>query len=99
MVQVLVKVVVPLGWEGVRQVFSTILTATFCEMDRSSVREIAELAVEVMGLKPEQVHFEFTGGNRGWKGDVPHCPAEHGSHFEHRLDLPGSRPGKPCGPP
>jgi UDP-glucose 4-epimerase len=24
-----------------------------------------------MELKPEQVHFEFTGGNRGWKGDVP----------------------------
>jgi len=39
--------------------------------DYITVREIAELAVEVMGFKPEQVHFEFTGGNRGWKGDVP----------------------------
>jgi UDP-glucose 4-epimerase len=39
--------------------------------DYITVREIAELAVEVMGLEPERVHFEFTGGNRGWKGDVP----------------------------
>jgi UDP-glucose 4-epimerase len=39
--------------------------------DYITVREIAELAVEVMDLKPGEVHFEFTGGNRGWKGDVP----------------------------
>ena len=39
--------------------------------DYITVREIAELAVEVAGLKREQVHFEFTGGSRGWKGDVP----------------------------
>src|SRR5260370_35067866 len=36
-----------------------------------TVREIAELAVEVMDLQPGAVTFEFTGGNRGWKGDVP----------------------------
>jgi UDP-glucose 4-epimerase len=39
--------------------------------DYITVREIAELAVEVMGLRPGTVTFEFTGGNRGWKGDVP----------------------------
>jgi UDP-glucose 4-epimerase len=39
--------------------------------DYITVREIAELAVEVVGLRPETVAFEFTGGNRGWKGDVP----------------------------
>jgi UDP-glucose 4-epimerase len=39
--------------------------------DYITVREIAELAVEVMGLRSEDVKFEFTGGNRGWKGDVP----------------------------
>jgi UDP-glucose 4-epimerase len=39
--------------------------------DYITVREIAELAVEVVGLRPETVTFEFTGGNRGWKGDVP----------------------------
>jgi UDP-glucose 4-epimerase len=39
--------------------------------DYITVREIAELAVEVVGLKPGHVSFDFTGGNRGWKGDVP----------------------------
>jgi len=27
--------------------------------------------VEVCGLKPGNVRFDFTGGSRGWKGDVP----------------------------
>lgn len=37
--------------------------------DYITVTEIAELAVEVLGLGG--VTFEYTGGNRGWKGDVP----------------------------
>lgn len=39
--------------------------------DYISVREIADLAVEVCGLEPGLVNYEFTGGDRGWKGDVP----------------------------
>jgi UDP-glucose 4-epimerase len=39
--------------------------------DYITVKEIAELAVECAGLDPQQVAFEYTGGNRGWKGDVP----------------------------
>ncbi|HYO84082.1 MAG TPA: NAD-dependent epimerase/dehydratase family protein [Bryobacteraceae bacterium] len=39
--------------------------------DYITVREIAALAIECAGLDPEQVRLEFTGGNRGWKGDVP----------------------------
>jgi UDP-glucose 4-epimerase len=39
--------------------------------DYITVREIAELAVECMGLPPEGTEFAFTGGDRGWKGDVP----------------------------
>lgn len=39
--------------------------------DYITVAEIARLAVEVVGLSPAQVAFEFTGGSRGWKGDVP----------------------------
>jgi UDP-glucose 4-epimerase len=27
--------------------------------------------VRVSGLKPDAVKYEFTGGDRGWKGDVP----------------------------
>jgi len=39
--------------------------------DYITVREIADLAVQVCGLEPGKVAFEFTGGDRGWKGDVP----------------------------
>jgi len=39
--------------------------------DYITVAQIAELAVEVAGLAPGSVNFEYTGGNRGWKGDVP----------------------------
>ena len=39
--------------------------------DYITVTEIALLAVECAGLEPRNVRFEYTGGNRGWKGDVP----------------------------
>ena len=39
--------------------------------DYITVKAIADLAVQVAGLKPGTVHYEFTGGDRGWKGDVP----------------------------
>jgi UDP-glucose 4-epimerase len=39
--------------------------------DYITVAEIARLAVEVVELTPDRVRFEYTGGNRGWKGDVP----------------------------
>jgi UDP-glucose 4-epimerase len=39
--------------------------------DYITVTEIAELAVEVAGLAADQVRLEYTGGDRGWKGDVP----------------------------
>ena len=39
--------------------------------DYISVREIAELAGKVSGLAPSETSYEFTGGDRGWKGDVP----------------------------
>lgn len=39
--------------------------------DYITVKEIAQLAVEVVGLAPESVAFTYTGGDRGWKGDVP----------------------------
>lgn len=39
--------------------------------DYITVREIAEIAIEVCGLDPHNVKLEFTGGDRGWKGDVP----------------------------
>jgi len=37
--------------------------------DYITVREIADIACDVCGVK--DVRHEFTGGDRGWKGDVP----------------------------
>jgi UDP-glucose 4-epimerase len=54
--------------EGARQPYEVYNVATG---DEISVREIAELAVECVGLDRERVRFSFTGGDRGWKGDVP----------------------------
>ena len=39
--------------------------------DYITVTEIAELVTSVLGLDPDEVRFEYTGGDRGWKGDVP----------------------------
>jgi UDP-glucose 4-epimerase len=39
--------------------------------DYITVTEIAHIAVACLGLSPEQVDYQYTGGDRGWKGDVP----------------------------
>jgi UDP-glucose 4-epimerase len=39
--------------------------------DYITVKEIADIAVAVAGIDPSGVQYEFTGGDRGWKGDVP----------------------------
>jgi len=39
--------------------------------DYITVTEIAALAVECVGLPATRVAYAYTGGNRGWKGDVP----------------------------
>jgi UDP-glucose 4-epimerase len=39
--------------------------------DYITVKNIADIAVRLYGIDPEQVVYEFTGGDRGWKGDVP----------------------------
>lgn len=39
--------------------------------DYVSVRQIADLAIECLGIDPTSVRLEFTGGNRGWEGDIP----------------------------
>jgi UDP-glucose 4-epimerase len=36
-----------------------------------TVKEIADIAVDESGLLPESVRYSYTGGDRGWKGDVP----------------------------
>ena len=37
-------------------------------LDSTRVTEIAEIVVDEMGLS--QVEFDYTGGKRGWPGDV-----------------------------
>ena len=39
--------------------------------DYISVTNIANLACEVIGLDVKKVKYIYTGGDRGWKGDVP----------------------------
>lgn len=39
--------------------------------DYVTVAEIADLAAKAVGLDPADVRYEYTGGDRGWKGDVP----------------------------
>lgn len=57
-----------LAWPQGNQCYDVFNVATG---DYLTVREIAGLALEVCGLDPRRVRFEFTGGDRGWKGDVP----------------------------
>ncbi len=39
--------------------------------DYVTVNDIADIAVEESGLTPSAVRYARTGGDRGWKGDVP----------------------------
>jgi UDP-glucose 4-epimerase len=39
--------------------------------DQITVREIADLAISVVGREPNSVQYRFAGGSRGWRGDVP----------------------------
>ncbi|MBC8338010.1 MAG: NAD-dependent dehydratase, partial [Alphaproteobacteria bacterium] len=39
--------------------------------DAITVREIADMVVDCLGLAPGGVDYVFTGGARGWSGDVP----------------------------
>jgi UDP-glucose 4-epimerase len=39
--------------------------------DTITVKDIADLACTVVGLDPARVKYEYSGGDRGWKGDVP----------------------------
>jgi len=38
-------------------------------LDHITVTEIADITVKIMGLR--NVEYRYTGGDRGWKGDVP----------------------------
>jgi UDP-glucose 4-epimerase len=50
------------------QPFSTYNVATG---DYITVNEIAQLAIAAIGGSPERTQIHYTGGDRGWRGDVP----------------------------
>jgi UDP-glucose 4-epimerase len=39
--------------------------------DYITVTDIAYIATNIAGLSKESVNYQYTGGDRGWKGDVP----------------------------
>jgi UDP-glucose 4-epimerase len=57
-----------LAHERCRDAFNVFNAATG---DYVTVTEIADLAVEVLGLEKNDVNYRYSGGDRGWKGDVP----------------------------
>jgi len=65
---VLSAVFLVLGTADARQPFDVFNVATD---DYVTVTEIASIACQESGLNLSDVSFEYTGGDRGWKGDVP----------------------------
>ena len=57
-----------LAHEKCRRPFEAFNVATG---DYITVTEIADLACACLGLDSRAVRYEYTGGDRGWKGDVP----------------------------
>jgi UDP-glucose 4-epimerase len=55
--------------------------------DGTSVNEIARWTIEEMGLDPNRVKLEYTGGSRGWPGDVPQVRLD-----TRRMEALGWRP-------
>ncbi|AIY90693.1 NAD-dependent epimerase/dehydratase family protein [Geoglobus acetivorans] len=55
-------------FHAVRNADETVNIFNIGSEDQIKVRRIAEIVCEEMGLNPV---FRFTGGERGWKGDVP----------------------------
>ncbi len=65
--------------------------------DYITVREIAELAVDALGYDRDAVRFVYSGGDRGWKGDVPDRSLEYGSDPLYRLEMSSGEQRKHCG--
>ena len=53
----------------------------------TSVNQIAQWTIEAMGLDPKSVRLDYTGGSRGWPGDVPQVRLD-----THRMEVLGWRP-------
>jgi len=60
---------------------------TLAVPDQTSVNEIAQWTIEEMGLDPERVRIERSGGKRGWPGDVTQVKLD-----TRRMEALGWRP-------
>ena len=60
--------------------------------DTITVLEIAGLAVDLVVGRRDRTTFEFTGGDRGWKGDVPIVRINIDAI--RALGWPGARPAR-----
>lgn len=40
-------------------------------LDYITVNEISDITIKSLNLSKDNIKFEYTGGNKGWKGDVP----------------------------
>ena len=58
------------------------------------MREIADLVVEVLGLARRR--FDYTGGDRGWKGDVPIVRFELRRGSARAAGRSATRPARRC---
>jgi UDP-glucose 4-epimerase len=53
----------------------------------TSVNQIAQWTIEAMGLDTKSVRIDYTGGSRGWPGDVPQVRLD-----THRMEALGWKP-------
>jgi UDP-glucose 4-epimerase len=65
---VLAAMLMVLGMSDAPPAFDILNVATD---DYITVTEIADIACAVCGLDPARVQYAYSGGDRGWKGDVP----------------------------
>ena len=56
---------------GYRSVRNEVNCYNLAVADHTSVNEIARWTIEAMSLVPQAVRLNYSGGPRGWKGDVP----------------------------
>ena len=56
------------GWRNSREPVNCFNLAVD---DQTSVTQIAEWTIEALGLDRKAVDVQYTGGSRGWRGDVP----------------------------
>jgi UDP-glucose 4-epimerase len=82
---------IDLVWKNAKQVPILFDVFNVATDDYITVTEIANLACNALGLNKDLVNFEYTGGDRGWKGDVPRVQFN-----TQKIKMLGWRPQRNC---